>query len=86
MPRRWKDNEPINIKYRRLYTVIAIGLTAMDLIDIMKGKANFADYFNLVWCPFILWGMWLGGFYKIQRRIMEWRLKRRDNRFDYFST
>lgn len=85
MPYKWKDNENIRIKHKKIYTIIIIGMMGIDTFDILFHKVSFSDCFNLALGTFLLWGMWMNGFYRISRKVAEWKMKRRDNRFDYFS-
>ena len=84
--RKWKDNETVKIKYRWLYTLGAGFMIIMSTFDILYLKYDWQDFFNIGLAVFLLWGIWLNGFYKIMRKIKEWELKRKDNKFDYFYT
>ena len=84
--RKWKDSEVIKIKYRKLYTFGASFIIFMALLDFVFFKYTIQDFISIFLGSFLLWGIWMNGLYKIMRRITEWRLKRKDNSFDYFHT
>ena len=84
--RKWKDNENIKIKYRKLYTLGASFIIFMALLDFAFFKYTIQDVLSLFLGSFLLWGIWMNGLYKIARTLTEWKLKRDDNKFDYFHT
>lgn len=84
--RNWKDNENIKIKHSRLYLIGAGFLIVMSSLDILFFKYNWQDIMNLGLGIFLVWGVKFNGLYKIARYLTEKRLKRRDNKFDYFHT
>jgi hypothetical protein len=86
MTRKWKDNEAVKIKYRWLYTLGASFMIFMSTLDVIIERYNAQDFLNIGLGVFVLWGIWLGGLYKIMRKIHAWKIKRDDNKFDYFHT
>lgn len=86
MSRKWKDNEVVKIKHRWLYTLGASFMIFMSILDVIIGRYNAQDFLNIGLGVFLLWGIWLGGLSKIMRKIHEWKIKRNDNKFDYYHT
>ena len=84
--RKWKDNETIKIKYRWLYTAGSIFMMFMATLNFLFFKWNWQDILNFGLGAFLMWGIWMNGLYKIMRKITEIRLRRKDNKFDYFHT
>lgn len=88
MTRRWKDNENIKIKHSRLYLIGAGFLIVMSSLNFIVPwfHWNWQDFLNIGLGVFLIWGVKFNGLYKIARYLTERRLKRRDNKFDYFHT
>lgn len=84
--RKWKDNEVVKIKHSKLYLIGAGFLIFMALLDFTIFKSTWQDYFSMGLGLFIIWGIKGNGIYKINRKITELILKRRDNKFRYFHT
>ncbi len=82
--RKWKDNENIKIKYRKIYTFGACFIIFMSALNIAFFRYTVQDFISIFLGSFLLWGIWMNGLYKIMRKITEWKLKRSDNKFDYW--
>ena len=83
--RKWKDNEAIKIKYKWFYLGGAVFIVFMALMNILFFKWTWQDPFNIALGLFIVWGVQFNGLYRIMRKITEYRLRRKDNKFDYYS-
>ena len=86
LPFKFKDNEAVKLKHKWIYLSGAIFVSFMAVIDMLFFKWDWQDPFNLGLGLFIIWGVQFNGLYRIMRKIAVWRLKRRDNKFDYFHT
>ena len=86
--RKWKDDGSSFIKplQRKLYFIIGCLIAARPLIFFLIGSdVTIFDIINGGLGILLIWGVNFNGFYKLARRYMEWRLKHKDNRFDYYS-
>ena len=87
MPYNFKDNGSHIVKpfQRKLYFIIGcliIGRAGLDLV--LTHNLDVMDGLNIILGLVLIWGVNLNGFYKIARWYMEWKLRRNDNKFDYF--
>ena len=84
--RKWKDNENIKLKHSRLFLIGAGFIIFMSVADFLFFKWDWRDIMNMGIGLFLIWGVKFNGLYRIARKLTEYRLRRRDNKFDYFHT
>lgn len=73
-------------KTRKLYLITTIALLIFVVVkDIIIAKIYVLDIVSIALGVCVLWGIQFNGAYKIARKIMEWKLTRKDNKFDYRS-
>lgn len=86
--RKWKDDGSHVIKplQRKLYFIIGCLIIVKSFTPfILYRTYDFIDVFQLGCGLLLIWGVNLNGFYKFARIYTEWKLKSKDNKFDYYS-
>jgi hypothetical protein len=69
-----------------MYLIIGFIFLARPVISVLVYRS--LDYTDVVWGLsgiLLIWGIKFNGFYKIARLYAEWNLKRKDNKFRYYS-
>ena len=88
MPYKFKDDgsDLISPLKRKLYMIISGLLIIRPIISLLL--FHYIDLADAYWFSiglFLVWAIQFNGFYKIARRYAEWNLKRKGNKFDYYS-
>ena len=86
--RKWKDDGSHIIKpfQRKIYLIIGGLIMARPVITYyITGTIDVMDVINFFLGALMIWGVRFNGFYKLAKMYAEWNLKRKDNRFDYYS-
>lgn len=82
--RKWKDDgsDLIKPRQRKLYFLLSMLFITKPLIFfILKYPIDGFDLFGSFMGFVLMWGTNFNGFYKISRKITEWDMKRRDNKW-----
>ena len=88
MPYKFKDDGSHIIKQfqRKIYFIIGILITIRPIFNYILFRENdFLDWLGIPFGLLLIWGINKNGFYKIIRKITEWKMKNKDNKFDYFA-
>ena len=86
--RKWKDNENNVIPkfFKNILIIFGLfGLTFLPIDVIIFHRIDFQDVFNLCLGLFAIWTGKYNGLYKIARAYAEWKLRRKDNKWRYYS-
>jgi hypothetical protein len=89
MPRRWNDSQNMmgNKRLRLLILILASpGFLFLPLDLLFAGRGTVNDYVDFFGAGFIWWMIKFNGSYKMARFLAEWYLKRKDNKFHYYSS
>ena len=84
MPYQFKDNENIKLPMKRLWVFLCGLSLSISAFDILYGKYTIYDIAAIPMSVFGFWAIQFNGWYKIERRLAEYYMKRRSRRFDYF--
>ena len=79
--REWKDSEIAKPKRYRLLLGSAIALFSFSLFNIIAGYPTINQYIDVGLSGFLIWGLKWNGIYKIARKIKEWEIKQKDNKW-----
>ena len=83
MPYKFKDTENAKIPMKRLWLFLCGLSLFLSGFDIIYGKYTMYDLGAIPMSVFGIWALQFHGWYKIERYLMEWKMKRR-SKFDYY--
>ena len=81
---KFKNTENARMPMKKLWIFLACLSLFLSGFDLIYGKYTIYDLAAIPMSVFGLWAIAFNGWYKIERALIEWNLKRRSRRFDYY--